>query len=301
LVVLVFKAHGQDRVTLPEKLTGPMVGYVTPTEATIWAYAGPGAKLELRYRQQSGPSSPQQSVPMTPKPEDHDVAKATLKGLKPATAYRYELSLDGKTDPAWQGRFATRRLMASRARFKMAVSSCMEVGATPTQPSWYLMLAQRPALNCCWATTFTPTRPIAKPCGRSTGNSGGRRVAAKCNVPTYAMWDDHDYGPNNSDGTAPGKENSLRAFASCSPTRPPASMARRAFYRFAWGDVDFFMLDGRYHRSPDKDPNDDNKRMLGDGQFMAGRGLKTSRLSSRCWLRAARSIRVAMTAGRSTT
>ena len=24
-------------------------------------------------------------------------------------------------------------------------------------------------------------------------------------VPTYAIWDDHDYGPNNSDGTAKGK------------------------------------------------------------------------------------------------
>ena len=31
-------------------------------------------------------------------------------------------------------------------------------------------------------------------------------------VPTYATWDDHDYGPNDSDGLEEGKENSLRAF-----------------------------------------------------------------------------------------
>ena len=31
-------------------------------------------------------------------------------------------------------------------------------------------------------------------------------------IPTYAIWDDHDYGPNNSDGTLPGKENSLQTF-----------------------------------------------------------------------------------------
>ena len=82
------------------------------------------------------------------------------------------------------------------------------------------------------------------------------------------MWDDHDYGPNDSDGTAAGKENSLVAFKELF-ANPGAGTSDTpgAFYRFSWGDVDFFMLDGRYHRSPDKAPNDDNKRMLGDAQF----------------------------------
>ena len=31
-------------------------------------------------------------------------------------------------------------------------------------------------------------------------------------MPTYTVWDDHDFGPNNSDGLEPGKEGSLRAF-----------------------------------------------------------------------------------------
>ena len=31
-------------------------------------------------------------------------------------------------------------------------------------------------------------------------------------TPTYAIWDDHDYGKDNSDRTQQGKETSLRTF-----------------------------------------------------------------------------------------
>jgi len=87
-------------------------------------------------------------------------------------------------------------------------------------------------------------------------------------MPNYPMWDDHDYGPNNSDGTEAGKEHSLRAFRGLWALPPTGTQdTPGAFYRFQWGDVEFFMLDGRYHRSPDKAENDGSKRMLGDAQF----------------------------------
>ncbi len=99
------------------------------------------------------------------------------------------------------------------------------------------------------------------------------------NVPTFAMWDDHDYGPNNSDRTAQGKEYSLEGWKqfwgnpSVGTDKTPG-----AFFRFSWGDVDLFVVDGRYHRSPDKAKDDDKKRMLGDGQFAwLLEGLKTSK------------------------
>jgi alkaline phosphatase D len=281
LVVLLLTARGQDRVTLPEKLTGPMVGCVTPTEATIWAYAGPGVELVLRYGPGEKTPNPLKLALMIPKAEDHDAAKVTLTDLEPSTAYRYEVYLNGKTDPVWQGRFTTAPPAGHAARFKMAVSSCMDMGKTPTQPSWYLLLAERPAFQLLLGDNVYANTTDRE--GLWRFHRQQRHVvefaAVLRNVPTYAMWDDHDYGPNNSDGTAPGKENSLRAFhelfanpAAGTETTPGA------FYRFAWGDVDFFMLDGRYHRSPDNAPNDDKKRMLGDGQFeWLVDGLKSSR------------------------
>ena len=87
-------------------------------------------------------------------------------------------------------------------------------------------------------------------------------------VPIYAIWDDHDYGPNNSDGTAKGKERSLAGWKQiwANPTLGTPDTPG-AFFKFSHGDVDFFMVDSRYHRSPDKVPDDDQKRMLGDAQF----------------------------------
>jgi alkaline phosphatase D len=87
-------------------------------------------------------------------------------------------------------------------------------------------------------------------------------------TPTYAIWDDHDYGPNNSDGTQPGKENSLRVFrqwwanpAAGEPDNPGC------YFRFQRGDIDFFMLDVRYHRTPNNAPDDGTKTMLGARQL----------------------------------
>jgi alkaline phosphatase D len=95
---------------------------------------------------------------------------------------------------------------------------------------------------------------------------GFRELTAK--VPCYGVWDDHDFGPNNSDGTLPGKETSLRAFKEFWANPAYGEDGNPGCYhKFSRGDVDFFMLDVRYHRSPDKAPQDETKTMLGDKQF----------------------------------
>ncbi|MEO8353637.1 MAG: alkaline phosphatase D family protein, partial [Chthoniobacteraceae bacterium] len=97
-------------------------------------------------------------------------------------------------------------------------------------------------------------------------NAGFRALFS--HTPLYAIWDDHDFGPDNSDGTLPGKEKSLATFKEFfanpgygEPDNPGV------YYKFSRGDVDFFMLDGRYYRTPDKAPNDENKTMLGAKQL----------------------------------
>ena len=178
--------------------------------------------------------------------------------------------LDGKGNPAWNGRFTTPPAVGKSGRFKLAVSSCMKVEETPVQSAWYLLLAEKPDVQLLLGdNVYANTTDREK---LWDFHRKQRRViefaAVLRNVPTYAMWDDHDYGPNDSDGTAAGKENSLVAFKELF-ANPGAGTPETpgVFCQFSWGDVDFFLLDGRYHRSPDKAPNDDNKRMLGDAQF----------------------------------
>src|SRR5690606_25020428 len=81
-----------------------------------------------------------------------------------------------------------------------------------------------------------------------------------------AIWDDHDFGPNNSDRTFKWRELGLDLFKKYWPN-PSAGTPDTpgVFHSFRIADVEFFMLDGRYHRDPNQDPN--RKTMLGEGQL----------------------------------
>lgn len=81
----------------------------------------------------------------------------------------------------------------------------------------------------------------------------------------FALWDDHDYGPNNSDRTWKWKDVALEAFRRYFPGEYGLPDAPGCFHRFAWGDIDFFMLDDRSFRDPNNDP--DRKTFLGERQL----------------------------------
>jgi len=87
-------------------------------------------------------------------------------------------------------------------------------------------------------------------------------------TPIYAIWDDHDFGKDNSDRTEPGKDRSLQTFNELWPNPPAAARAGDGIWsRFTVGQSEFFLLDVRYHRSPDVDPDGASKTMLGGEQL----------------------------------
>ncbi|NNC95111.1 MAG: alkaline phosphatase family protein [Chitinophagales bacterium] len=81
--------------------------------------------------------------------------------------------------------------------------------------------------------------------------------------PNYSIWDDHDYGPNNSNRYFYLKDTSLLIHRSFWPNPYPEGKIG-SYYSFSKGDADFFMLDDRYHRSSVKEKN---KTLLGDEQL----------------------------------
>ena len=73
-------------------------------------------------------------------------------------------------------------------------------------------------------------------------------------VPQLAIWDDHDFGLNNSDATNPQSRGlPSRRSATTGRTRLRARRCPGVFFQYAYGGVDFFMLDGRYYRTPNAD------------------------------------------------
>jgi alkaline phosphatase D len=153
------------------------------------------------------------------------------------------------------------------------------------QGSWNILLEEQPDLHLTvgdthYADTTNPTVQLEH---HLTYRREKEFAKVLQQVPTYAIWDDHDFGPNNSDGTAKGKEFSLAGWKQAWPNPPSGtSDTPGAFFKFSRGDVDFFVVDGRYHRSPNGLPDDDKKRMLGDAQFAwLLNGLKIPRPSLR--------------------
>ena len=269
-------------------MSRPVVGHVTESTAMVWAATQESPQsLLLQYRVKSDrDATPSDVGGIVNADADHSSVVFAVPNLAPRTTYLYRVRWadeaadpfpDGEIDP-WQapssdgrsGEFTTAPPMGTPSRFTVAVSSCMHSEKEPEQLSWRLMRSQQPSLHLLLGDVVyadTTDRNVLW-----DHHLRQRAVADFGNLlsttPTYAMWDDHDYGPNDSDGTATGKEDSLRAFGELWAL-PPLGTADTpgAFYRFQWGDVEFFMLDGRYHRSPDKAPNDNAKRMLGDEQF----------------------------------
>lgn len=73
----------------------------------------------------------------------------------------------------------------------------------------------------------------------------------------YAIWDDHDYGHNNSDGSFKFKNTSLNVFQQFWPNPTNDSLN---YYTYKKADVQFFMLDDRYN-------NEQEKTVLGNRQL----------------------------------
>ena len=83
-----------------------------------------------------------------------------------------------------------------------------------------------------------------------------------------AIWDDHDYGPNDSDASYVMKGETLKLFQRYWPNPSFGLPDVPGAFGFArYGDVLFFLLDDRYYRSPDRWRDGADKTMFGARQL----------------------------------
>src|SRR4029079_16257432 len=82
-------------------------------------------------------------------------------------------------------------------------------------------------------------------------------------VPTLGIWDDHDFGPNDSDNRFSGKDMAFRAFRrSWANARWGAPGAAGVFSSVRMGPAEMFLLDSRTHK------NFPARTMLGESQLV---------------------------------
>jgi alkaline phosphatase D len=259
-----------------------MVGHVTSTNARLWTKAsGPG---RVAVRIGSVPDLSDARVVQGSKVSSQTAFASTLliENLKPVQRYFYCVLLNGKPAmlPAYPS-FTTPLPEDQTGHVRFAFTSCVGnhgydstagfADMARTNFDLLLMLGDN-----VYSNTNNPEVQRKFYADQRT-TAGWREVASR--LPIYAIWDDHDFGPDNSDGTLPGKEHSLQTFHEVwanpsygEPHNPGV------YFKFTRANVGFFLLDDRYHRDPNKATNLVHKTMLGDRQLA---WLKRELLASR--------------------
>ena len=99
------------------------------------------------------------------------------------------------------------------------------------------------------------------------GTEGLDARQRKCwsSVPIAGVWDDHDYGPNSSDRTAPGRDDACAVYRERAP-HYPLTDPTGIWQSWKIGRVLFIASDVRSDRDPNDDPDDSEKGMLGPQQ-----------------------------------
>ncbi|MCE9611875.1 MAG: alkaline phosphatase D family protein [Chthoniobacter sp.] len=265
----------------------PMLGHVGPTEARIWVKATGAAKLAVRVSERADMDGAREIAGPEIKAASDFTGVVVVPELKARTTYFYTVLLDGQPALArpWPS-FTTAPADGAKGRLRFAFGSC--AGKEPwLDAATWADLEARTSVDLVlqlgdnhYANTTDPAKQRAAFIAHRS-HAGFRALFQ--HTPLYAVWDDHDFGVNDSDGTQKGKEDSLRTFSEFF-ANPAAGEPDNSgvYFKFSRGDVDFFLLDDRYHRSPDKVPDDGTKTQLGAKQLA---WLKRELLASKATLR----------------
>ncbi len=261
-------------------LNGPMLGWTSPDRATVWVRVAGEHEVRLATTPEGG--STEYGPPQRALAENDYCAVLESARLAPGTRYRYRV-LFGDTEADYmneQPPAYLRSAPAGPAEFSIAFGSCARFQVDPVQPIWDGVRNAAPDLffwlgdnvyidsvdPVVMSTTYQQQRDVVK------------AQPVLRNIPQLALWDDHDFCLNDHDRRNPGKVDALRAFKQyfANPSYGEADNPG-VYFHYAYGGVDFFMLDVRYYRDPNDAPDGGDKTMLGHRQLeWLKQGLKDS-------------------------
>jgi len=258
----------------PRLMQGPMVGAVTDTDARIWVRTSGAFTVSVVYDVTPEFTAPKQTEPVMVAKADDYTAVIVLTGLRSSTEYFYELRVDGIRDRYLEGlepfSFHTTPRPGEPADLRIAFGSCPKWQDDRIQPIWPWVIHYHPDLffwigDNVYADSLDPD--IIREEYRRQREIAGLQPLIQ-NTPSLAVWDDHDFGLNNHDRTNPVKEGAYEAFLEYWPN-PSFGLpdVKGIFYTTTWGQVEFFVIDGRWYRDPDEDPDTPEKTMLGAAQY----------------------------------
>ena len=264
---------------------GPMVGHVSDSEASIWIRVKQGSSISGTASQNG---TDHKHTALTDL--DDGFLLVHFSGLAPATMTRVALSVSrsGETSSTSVA-FKTSPAPASNGTVRVAFGSCSKLSQFDGGPIYHALAKERP--DCMIFLGDNSYFIVADGSDRHFGTTGPRgdwsfeegmtmrHLVTRMHpdlqpllrtLPSYGIWDDHDYGPDNADREFELKEEALRAFRQmwANPgwgTEETSGI----FSKFRLGPAEIFLMDDRYHKySPQrhKDVTAENGEIWGEAQ-----------------------------------
>ena len=251
-------------------LTGPMLGYNTLREVGIWVQASDECEVSVRYWPSTDRSQVSNTKPQTVIREKAHTATVSVGYLEPGTTYTYQIIIDGEVaDKGKERMFTTQKLWQWREsppKFSFIAGSCMYTNETKYDRRGkpygqgndiFEQIAIEQADFMVWLGDNIYLREVDwdSRSGIYHRYSHTRQVPQlqklMSSMHHYAIWDDHDYGPNDSDWTYWNKDITLEAFKDfwANPNYGVGG-TEGITGTFWWNDCQFFMLDNRWYRTP---------------------------------------------------
>ncbi len=282
---LLVRADAQSPV-----IAGPMLGPVEFRDAKVWIEVAPSVQsVSLSYGKKGQPLS----GTVLYKGElgrSFNPLQFTIGGLEYNTVYEYRFVIDGQPSAA-RGEFTTKELWQFRKGppdFSFVTGSCSffndprydRPGIPAGQDSSiFISMAKENARFMLWLGDEWYTREVDYNSEWGLWYRAQHDRAMPVMQPFWksmtqiAIWDDHDYGPNDIGTNYILKNTSREIWKNywCNPSY--GEDGKGIYTMYSWGDVDLFLTDDRWWRSADEfsdsvngKPNPE-KRMFGKQQM----------------------------------
>lgn len=289
IVLLQLSAEAQKNGLI---VSGPVLGHTELRSSQVWIELQQNvslSQLSLSYTSLDGKERPVIVYPFKEENKFSHIYRFYLAQLEPNAAYAYKINYarkeiargEVKTQSLWQWR-------TDAPDFSFIAGSCSYFNEPkydrPNRPygrdsSIFESMAKEKADFMLWLGDNWYTRDVDyySVSGLNYRASRDRSLPVlqpflKA-MPHYAIWDDHDYGPNNSDKSYVLKEESRKVFMNYWSNPSYGHNNQGIYSKFTWNDADVFLLDDRWFRSNDDMPDsvngtlDDNKCMYGAQQM----------------------------------
>ena len=272
----------KSEIGSPRLMQGPMVGAVSPSEIAVWVRTSGPFECWLEFGEIEALSERRATEKIMASKDSDYCVTLRMTGLKPGTRYYYRVFVHQAEGSGFANLPAFHASTAPEgpAKFRVSLGSCLRWREDRTQPIWQVVEGLRPDLffwvgDNIYGDTLDPDI-LAEEYARQRELPLMQRFLNM--TPQLAIWDDHDYGLNDHDRTNPIKEQALEVFKRYWPN-PGYGQPETpgVFFQYHYGGVDFYFLDGRYHRDPNDMPDSPEKTFLGKEQLAwLKAGLKAS-------------------------